>query len=190
VLETIHEIFNNKRLRRILLKLRYPIAFLLAVVFFRQIRVELFLYGFIVSMIGEAIQVWCFASLNKETELAANGPYILLRNPMYVGRYFLILGLLLLTGSVSLLIIYTIIYYFYMVNRVKREEAVLINIFGTPYENYCREVNRFMPSFNNFNLDKFWYFKWKLFFQNNAHWNILSLLLVYIALYFFKIVNQ
>jgi len=47
--------------------------------------------GFFVSMAGELIQLWCFASLDKNRDLACNGPYALTRNPMYLGRFLIVL---------------------------------------------------------------------------------------------------
>ena len=40
---------------------------------------------------------------------------------MYLGRFFLIGGALLLAGRPWILLPYAVFYYFYMVNRVKRE---------------------------------------------------------------------
>jgi len=42
-------------------------------------------------------------------------------------------------------VVYTVIYYFYMVNRVKREEAHLRAVLGAPYAEYCAAVRRFLP---------------------------------------------
>ena len=56
-------------------------------------------------MFGEAIQLWCFASLDKGRTLAFNGPYALVRNPMYLGRYFILLGGLMLLGNAWLLLV-------------------------------------------------------------------------------------
>ena len=47
-------------------------------------------------MFGQLIQTWCFASLVKNWQLTERGPYLMCRNPMYIGRYFLILGFVLL----------------------------------------------------------------------------------------------
>ena len=67
------------------------------------------------------------------------------RNPMYLGRYFILLGGIMLLGHWWLLVLFTVVYYFYMVNRVKREEEYLRGPLGAPYEDYLRTVNRFLP---------------------------------------------
>ena len=146
-LARVHEIFNNQTIRSVLSKLRYSIFLVVFVVFIPHIRPSWFWPGFIVTILGELIQVWCFASLEKNRVLASKGLYMLTRNPMYLGRFFVLLGFLLLTGNISVILVFVVLYYFYMVNRVKREENKLRVVFGEEYEGYCRDVNRFVPSF-------------------------------------------
>jgi protein-S-isoprenylcysteine O-methyltransferase Ste14 len=182
-LHVIHSVFNNKTIRRVLLKLRVPLALLFIVALATQVKPSYFLAGIIVSLVGELIQVWCFASLKKQKELATKGPYMLVRNPMYLGRYLLILGGTLLTGNIWIIIAFSIIYYFYAVNRVRREEETLRKIFGHTYDRYCEKVSRFFPSFGSADWKSLWFFKWELFIQNHGHWNLLLVLLCYATFY-------
>ncbi len=183
-LQLIHSIFNNKKARKILVKLRIPIALILIVFVILHIKKEYFFYGMGISFFGELIQVWCFSSLDKQKTIAIRGLYAITRNPMYLGRYFIILGGVILTGNILLMVFYTLFYYFYMVNRVKREEKTLEGIFKDDYINYCAKVNRFLPSMKNCDLKTLFFFRWKLFFQNNSHWNILSVIITYIIIYY------
>ena len=190
VVNRTHEIFNNAILRGVLLKLRYPIALVLFVLFIPQIKASWFFLGFAISLFGELIQLWCFASLDKNKTLAVKGPYILTRNPMYIGRFFLILGVLLLAGSIWVMLGFVLSYYFYMVNRVRREEAKLRAVFGEAYEGYCRDVNRFVPSFKGVDWKALLFFKWNLLLENNGHWNLLAMLVGYIVFYFFTFIHS
>ncbi len=179
----IHDVFNNKKARKILVKARLPIALLFITFIIFQIKKEYFFYGMFISFFGEFIQVWCFSSLDKQKTIAIRGLYSITRNPMYLGRYFLILGGIVLTGNMFLIIFYTLFYYFYMVNRVKREEETLKGIFGADYLSYLDQVNRFFPSFKITSFKTLFFFRCKLFFQNNAHINILSVIVTYTIIY-------
>ena len=191
-LSAVHKFFNNRKVRKIFLTLRVPVALVLVVLLSMHIKKEYFLIGFIVSMIGEFIQVWCFSALKKKKILAVKGPYVLVRNPMYLGRYLILLGFLLLLGPQFYIwiAVFTVIYYLYMVNRVRREEKVLIGIFGESYQEYCRNVNRFFPSFRNVDWKSLPYFRKELFFRNNAHWNILATLLCYAFFYYMTFIRK
>jgi hypothetical protein len=174
-LREIHRLFNHPGIRSFLRKFRVPLALAAGILLILRIRPEWFLPGLAVSLLGELIQLWCFASLHKKKELAANGPYALVRNPMYLGRYFLVLGALLLAGRPWLPVVYTVLYYFYMSNRVKREEETLRGIFGREYEEYCSEVSRFVPSLRPFRGNPVMTFRWELLLRNNGHWNFLAM---------------
>ncbi|MCK5528964.1 MAG: isoprenylcysteine carboxylmethyltransferase family protein [Kiritimatiellae bacterium] len=182
----VHRMFNNRSARKFLLALRFPLAIGVLVLMSMNIDPNYFWPGLIVTAIGEFIQVWCFSALKKKKILAVKGLYVLVRNPMYLGRYLILFGFFLLLGQKSLwlLIVFTAVYYFYMVNRVKREEAVLIEIFGESYKQYCKDVNRFFPSFKNVDWKSLPYFRKELFFRNNAHWNMLGTILCYVFFYY------
>ena len=180
MLDTVHSIFNHPGLRAVWAKTRIlaALAFAAAILWFMDPR--WLLAGFIVSMVGEFIQLWCFASLNKDTDLACNGPYTVVRNPMYLGRFFILLGALMLLGNGWVLLGYTVIYYFYMVNRVKREEERLRLALGAPYVDYCGKVNAFLPT-RRYPGTTFAYWNWKLLNQNHGWVNLAGTLVFWAA---------
>ena len=187
IVNRINSVFNHKKLRTLISGFRYPICLMLLVTLHPHIKHSLLLQGFIVSLLGELIQVWSFASLYKNKSLAVKGLYSLTRNPMYIGRFFLLLGLVLLLDEIWIIPVFLMLYYFYMINRVKREETVLHEIFREEYKSYCSMVNRFVPSFKQVQLKSLAFFRWKLFFQNHGHWNFIGFLSIYLFFYLFTI---
>ncbi|MCD6292083.1 MAG: isoprenylcysteine carboxylmethyltransferase family protein [Deltaproteobacteria bacterium] len=181
--DKINQIFNDPELRKKLITYRWPLAIAALVILAWLMKPQYFWLGLLISLVGEALQLWCFAALHKKKELAARGPYVVVRNPMYIGRYFLILGAVAITGSLFLMIIFSVVYYFYMVNRVQREEEVLSQIFADDYQEYCNQTNRFLPSWQGVNRDDLRYFRWDLFFKNNAHLNLLAMVIGYLIVY-------
>ncbi len=117
----IHDIFNNKKTRKTFLKLRAPIGILLFILLLTQLNPSWFLPGLLVSMLGQALQIWCMSTIKTQKKLTVTGPYMFVRNPMYLSRFFLIFGILMMTGNPWLLIVLTAIYYYYMINLVNRE---------------------------------------------------------------------
>ena len=172
----VHAVFNNASLRRALCRSRYLLVLACFVYLVTEVKPVWFFVGFFVALFGEFIQVWSFASLQKNRKLAVQGPYSLTRNPMYIGRFFLSTGCLLTTGHIWWFPVLTVLYYFYAVNRVKREENRLQRLFGKDYDDYCRNVNRFMPSVKFFKMKSLCFFKWNLLVRNHGHWNLLAML--------------
>ncbi len=190
--ESINALFNNAALRKFLVRYRIVLGIALAVLLFWQLgwRAENFWLAFAVSMVGEFIQLWCFASLDKNSTLAFRGPYSLVRNPMYLGRYFIVLGLLLLLdqGRLAVIIGYTVLYWFYMTNRVKREEALLKEVFGQSYADYCAEVRPFLPRLTPCSNGTLAFWDSRLFRNCHGSRNLIATLVVWglIALLLFS----
>jgi len=173
VFDAIHKLFNNPAIRKVLVKARVPLAALVVLAIVYKMDPAWLLPGFLVSMFGEVIQLWCFASLDKGRTLAFNGPYAFVRNPMYLGRFFIVLGGIMLLGKPWVLVVFTVVYYFYMVNRVKREEEYLRGPLGAPYEDYLRTVNRFLPGAPKPGSQvAFW--EWRLLKQNHGTTNLVA----------------
>jgi len=178
--ETSNGLFHHPGLRRFLVRMRAPIAILGIIVVAQFVRSDWLLPGFAVSMCGEFIQLWCFASLDKNSTLTARGPYTMVRNPMYLGRFFILFGFLMLLASGWILLAYTILYWLYMDARVQREEAHLRPIFGAAYEHYCTTVRRFLPTWPATG-EPVGYWNWQLFRQNNAGFNLAATLAAWAA---------
>lgn len=185
ITERINALFNDKATRKILVRLRGFIVVLLLASILPFIDRDRLPLAFAVSLLGEFGQLWCFASLNKKKDLAANGPYALVRNPMYLARYLIVFGFVLLLGDPGLWIAlpYTVIYGFYMVNRVRREEAVLKRIFGASYAAYCNRVNRFLPKLSGSPKSALLFWDFALLKQNNGYLNLVGLLAGYAVIF-------
>jgi len=179
----VHQLFNNSGLRKALRRLRLPLGLAAAIWLAFNVRPEWFWYGLAVSAIGELLQLWCFGALHKEQNLATNGPYKVVRNPMYLARYLLVLGCLMFLGNWIILVVCTVLYYFYMVNRVRREEARLAGIFEESYVEYCQRVDRFVPFRGISSHGQFWFFRFDYFRKNHGATNGLVQFAYYAACY-------
>jgi len=101
--------------------------------------------GVAVALAGEAVQIWASAHLHKNVAVVKSGPYAWTRNPMYIGRFFVGLGLTLLTWRWFFVVAYGLVFALYAQARVLGEEKRLSGLFGEEYADYCRRVNRWLP---------------------------------------------
>lgn len=183
----LDHIFSDPKLRAFAVRFRVVLGLAAGVLLFWLLGVnkQNFWQAFAVSMVGEFIQLWCFASLDKNSSLAFRGPYAFVRNPMYLGRYFIILGLLLLAGAwvIPLIAGYTVLYWFYMANRVKREEALLRQVFGQDYADYCAEVRPFLPRLTPYRNSTVAFWDWRLFRNAHGPANLVGTLVCYAVIF-------
>ena len=117
----------------------------------------LLVFGILVALLGWGLGIWTvylFKTIGQGTpnptlppkQLVTSGPYAIVRNPMALGGFYILMGEAALYASPSLLgiaFLFLIILYCY----VKwSEEPVLMRRFGKPYRKYVSRVPRFFPN--------------------------------------------
>ena len=113
---------------------------------------ELFAAGVCVMALGQLIRVLASSAIVKSKTLTVTGPYAAVRNPLYLGTAFMVLGLLIslsnpqaplrtalvwLVTAVSFALIYRV--------QIKAEEEFLLETYGAEFEEYRRRVNVILP---------------------------------------------
>ena len=94
---------------------------------------------------GLALRSWAAGTLHKTTELTTSGPYALIRHPLYVGSFLMMLGFCSLIGDRNnVWFILGPFGFIYMVNLL-HEERRLPKKFGARWQQYVQAVPRFVP---------------------------------------------
>ncbi len=137
----------SERLRRQITRGRAALALLGVALLIAALRdSRAFVPGALVSLLGEVIQLWASSHVyRKDRRLTTSGPYARVRNPMYIGRCFVILGFFVMMGNLWLCLLYIVVFAAYAHVRVLREEKFLEATFGQPYREYCSQVRPWLP---------------------------------------------
>ena len=95
----------------------------------------------------------------RASELNTTGAYSLVRNPLYLGNYLVLMGVSLLTQSPGIVLLNTAIFTAVHLPIILTEEAFLLDKFGESYAAYAKRVNCMVPSFKSYskNVRKFSY---------------------------------
>lgn len=117
-------------------------------------RIASAVVGIVMAAAGIALAIWAARTFHRaktpvnpfrpSTTLVREGPFRFSRNPMYVGLSILTVGLAIAVNSfwpilflpISLAIVYLTV--------IRREERYLSTRFGPAYEEYRRQVRRFL----------------------------------------------
>ena len=91
----------------------------------------------------------------KDVQLQTQGPYSIVRNPLYLGSFFLGLSFAFFLKSFILLVITCIVSLIYSKRVVKIEETFLERKFGDDFRAYRRRTPRFLPDFRLYHADDF-----------------------------------
>ena len=149
---------NDNDIRRRIFKYRSytPIPFLLVMIWFAQPTVLSLVAGCAVVFTGELIRFWGGSIAGAETRttgtvggtvLITNGPFSYVRNPLYVGNMMLYAGVGIMSMALFPWMLLVAISWFYLQYYliVTREEEYLAATFGGEFDEYRRNVRRFVP---------------------------------------------
>jgi protein-S-isoprenylcysteine O-methyltransferase Ste14 len=79
--------------------------------------------------------------------LNTTGLYSALRNPLYLGNFLMMLGVILFVRTVWAPVIYSLAFWLYYERIIMAEEAFLKSKFGPAYEAYLARTPAFIPDF-------------------------------------------
>lgn len=103
--------------------------------------------GLVLLLAGASGRVWAALYIcgRKNVELVREGPYSMVRNPLYLFSLMAFLGAGLAFGSVLLALILALVFAVCHWPAIRKEEQHLLSLFGSDFERYRREVPRFLP---------------------------------------------
>jgi protein-S-isoprenylcysteine O-methyltransferase Ste14 len=103
-------------------------------------------FALILCVLGRA---WCAAYIGgrKNQAVVTDGPYSIVRNPLYVFSFFGVLGVGMSTGTVTVPALLAVVFAIYYAQVVRREERFLVENLGNDYVDYLQRVPRWIPRF-------------------------------------------
>ncbi len=103
--------------------------------------------GWLLFMVGAGMRWWAtlYIGGRKQRTVVTSGPYSICRNPLYVGTFCMGLAVAFFLESFTFAFGLTIAAIFYMSVTVSAEEIKLRELFGPAFDDYCRDVPRFLP---------------------------------------------
>jgi len=147
-----------KKLGNILFKYRSytPLPFVFLMILFMNPTPISIVIGFIILLFGESIRIWsvCYAGSETRTtsgvggsNLVTQGPYSIIRNPLYWGNIMMYGGIGIMSNALSpfLLIIAVSYFIFQYYLIIFNEEDYLRIAYKESFETYCSYVHRFLP---------------------------------------------
>jgi protein-S-isoprenylcysteine O-methyltransferase Ste14 len=141
----------------------FYLPYQLAVLEIRLFDLGIFRYfAFPLWITGTLIIIWCSldiiskgrgtpAHFNPPKQLVSIGLYRYVRNPIYLGALIVQLGYILWFGSRSLVLYFLFFVLAYHILIMFIEEPILRHQFGAAYDEYSRNVPRWIPRLQQIN---------------------------------------
>jgi len=113
------------------------------------------------SLLGQVIRAIAIGTSNKNTSgrntqeqvaeaLNTKGIYSTVRHPLYLGNYFMWIGIVCFTFNIWFIVIVSLLFWIYYERIMFAEERFLERKFGESYVNWSMGVPSFWPSMKNY----------------------------------------
>jgi protein-S-isoprenylcysteine O-methyltransferase Ste14 len=159
------------QLKPLLARIRVPMGFLLATLFFYFARPTpaLLTAGALLALPGIGLRAWATGHIRKDAVLATTGPYAITRNPLYLGSFILGLGFCLAGGQILFLAVFLGLFLLLYGNVMRREEAHLLKLFPDQFPGYRQKVPLFLPGWK-LPVSSGNEFSWNQYWKNREYW--------------------
>ncbi|HOM73218.1 MAG TPA: isoprenylcysteine carboxylmethyltransferase family protein [Armatimonadota bacterium] len=140
-----------------------------------------FVSGAVLVVLGQLIRIWAAGHLVKSRVLTVSGPFRWVRNPLYIGTFFITCGYCSMTGSWLAWVIFIPVFILLHWCAVIWEERFLLIQFGEAFERYCREVPGIIPRGPRNVAGKMHQFSFEQVLINKEHKAILGVIITVAA---------
>lgn len=127
------------------LRLRMVWLIVLPFFWFAAPTPELLTVGCALAFVGLWIRGWSAGTIHKDQELTTSGPYAFTRNPLYLGSFFIGLGVSIAGGQWIWPAVFLGFYATVYRRTMAGEARHLAELFPDRYAEYAREVPGFLP---------------------------------------------
>ena len=142
-----------------------------------------FQWGAVLMVTGEMIRFWALGFMEKKGQkLAMSGPYAFVRNPLYVGNFFLGFGVAVLVSNWIILVFFLAGFFGIYSGTIRGEEKHLQEMFGKTFEDYCKNVPAFFPRFSPYEAPTQDSFLWSRITKHHEYITVMGIALVLLLL--------
>jgi protein-S-isoprenylcysteine O-methyltransferase Ste14 len=158
---------------------------LLALLYLSEPSPKSVFIGFFLIVAGMFFRGWSSGYIDKDNELATNGPFALTRNPLYFGNFVLGVGIAIAGNNICCYLIFLVYYLSFFPFLMVLEHRRLKEKFGERYERWAKGSNSFFPKIkkvdcSGFNIS---------YYMKNKEYRVLYFSLFVVAVFILKVLD-
>lgn len=175
------------------LSIKVLVIYVLIVVLFVYAQPRLEPYFFVAGgliLIGQIVRFWAAGHLTKNKNLTTSGPYAYVKNPLYIGTFFIMVGFCLMAKGeqpvnwvlLGVGILGFLVYY--VPYKRKREGGHLHEKFGALWDEYDRAVPDYFPRLTPYEKRSDLHWSWAAVVENSEEWTFIAIVIAVTAFAF------
>jgi len=127
--------------------LRQGIGLLLVAVcaHFAQPTTYMVAIGFTLAIVGQLFRIYAAGFIHKNKQLASTGPYALVRHPLYLGNFLILIGFALAAANLYVWIAVGLFFLIWYPAAIAYEDSKLERIFEDEWRNWSKDIRALIP---------------------------------------------
>ena len=102
--------------------------------------------GFMLAAIGQAWRIYAAGVIHKNRQLASTGAYSLVRHPLYLGNFLILVGFAIASGNWIVIAVVAFFFLFYYPAAIRYEDYKLEGIFGDEWRAWSKNIPGMFPT--------------------------------------------
>jgi hypothetical protein len=103
------------------------------------------LAGLVLALIGQVWRIYAAGVIYKNKQLATTGAYSLVRHPLYLGNFLILIGFTIACANWIVVLVVMFFFWFYYPAAIKYEDYKLEQIFGDQWRAWSSRTPAMLP---------------------------------------------
>ena len=142
----LSRMFYDLRRRRERQRQFVGILFVVVVTFAGRPDMRTFVPALWIVGVGMLVRLWASGHVKKDKELATEGPYALVRHPLYVGNLLIGIGFCLASGLWWSWAVWAVVLLLFYPPAIRQEDAKLRHLFGEAWDRWRAKTLALVPT--------------------------------------------
>ena len=137
-------LFDRIRFNEIL---RQAVGLLLVAVcaYFAKPDIGTVAIGLAMALVGQVFRIYAAGFIFKNKQLASTGPYALVRHPLYLGNFLILIGFTLAAANLYVAIGVVVFFLIWYPAAIAYEDSKLENIFEEEWREWSKNIRAIIP---------------------------------------------
>jgi len=106
---------------------------------------KLVFVGLVIAILGQVFRIYAAGFIHKNRQLACNGPYALVRHPLYLGNVLILTGFALASANVYVWIGVALFFLVWYPSAIAYEDSKLERIFEDEWRDWSKHIHALIP---------------------------------------------
>ena len=101
--------------------------------------------GLAMALIGQVFRIYAAGYIHKKKQLASTGPYALVRHPLYLGNFLILIGFTIASANLYVTIGVILFFLIWYPAAIAYEDSKLENIFEEEWREWSKNIRAIIP---------------------------------------------